>query len=418
MKDLSSDLSKQCRVAFLSCTEFDSDESLRGVFSSTAQLKGYSDKIFEANSRERRVDNCLRLLDARRFRGEPLLALFLETLSERYPEGDDFQLRLYKLAQDVRLALGDASHPQNTSQTSDNAGNVHTSVGKGIDVGIVFALKEEFAKLFSQFEHNHTSTYDEDTHAYYYLFQPTYKDRLKPYRCVATFVGGIGTLKAGLVTDKLISRWQPRTLVIIGIAGSLDEEVALGDIVVAEQVNMYMENSKAVPATGNVGYTFQLSAEVYRSPHDIVSAIQHMEFRHKEIFQDWQQQCAIELQHLLSHEEIVAMIKKEDLRECPLVHVGHVASGPTVGGAKAFKNWLKQLDRKYLALEMETGGFMEAAYERLHSRTLIIRAISDYGDERKKKLDRAGKGAFRRYALHNAIRFLWSVFETGILPHS
>ncbi len=425
MKDLSSDLSKRCRAAFLKCTEFDSDASLRGVFASTNQLKGYSDKVFEANSRERRADNCLRLLDCRRFRGEPVLALFLETLSERYPEGDDFQLTLHNLAQDVRLALDDTSNSQNASKTYDYAENVRTQEiplsstdTKGVDVGIVLALKEEFAELFSQFENNYTSVYDEDTHAHYYLFQPTYKDSFKSYRCVATFVGSMGTLKAGLATDKLISRWHPHTLVIMGITASLDAEVALGDVVVAEQVNMYLENSKAVPATGNAGYTFQLSPEVYRSAYDIVSAIQHMEFRHKEIFQDWQQRCAVELQQLPSHEEIVAMIQKEDVRAYPFVHIGHLASGPTVGGARAFKNWLKQLDRKYLALEMETGGFMEAAYERLHSRTLIIRAISDYGDERKKKLDNAGKGAFRRYAIHNAIRLLWSLFERDILLHS
>ena len=98
---------------------------------------------------------------------------------------------------------------------------------------------------------------------------------------------------------------------------------------------------------------------------------------------------------------------------------GHLASGPTVGAAPAFKDWLKTRDRKYLALEMETGGLMAAVYEQADpKRTLILRGISDDGDEHKEELDKMGEGAFRRYAMHNAIQLLWRFFDAGILPHN
>ena len=50
------------------------------------------------------------------------------------------------------------------------------------------------------------------------------------------------------------------------------------------------------------------------------------------------------------------------------------------------------------------------------ARTLIIRGISDYGDKRKKQLDKVGEGALRRYAMRNATRLLFQLLETGVLP--
>jgi hypothetical protein len=48
--------------------------------------------------------------------------------------------------------------------------------------------------------------------------------------------------------------------------------------------------------------------------------------------------------------------------------------------------------------------------------TLVIRGISDYGDERKQEFDTVGEGAVRRYAMHNATHLLWTLLEAGGLP--
>ncbi len=60
---------------------------------------------------------------------------------------------------------------------------------------------------------------------------------------------------------------------------------------------------------------------------------------------------------------------------------------------------------------------MAAVYEQADpKRTLVIRGISDDGDEHKKELDAIENGAFRRYAMRNAIQLLWRFFDAGILP--
>jgi hypothetical protein len=56
---------------------------------------------------------------------------------------------------------------------------------------------------------------------------------------------------------------------------------------------------------------------------------------------------------------------------------------------------------------------MAAAWDAVRPvQTLVLRAISDFGDERKAALDQINGGAFRRYAIRNAIHLLWHFLDT------
>jgi len=66
---------------------------------------------------------------------------------------------------------------------------------------------------------------------------------------------------------------------------------------------------------------------------------------------------------------------------------------------------------------MESGGLAISAHMNTEStKALVVRGISDYGDERKKQLDSVGEGALRRYAMRNATAFLWTLISSGVLP--
>jgi hypothetical protein len=74
-------------------------------------------------------------------------------------------------------------------------------------------------------------------------------------------------------------------------------------------------------------------------------------------------------------------------------------------------------DRKYVAVEMEAAGIMAAAADRKTS-TLVIRGISDLADESKPADDKRGaEGAVRRYAMGNAVEFLWMLMDLHLLIH-
>jgi len=82
-----------------------------------------------------------------------------------------------------------------------------------------------------------------------------------------------------------------------------------------------------------------------------------------------------------------------------------------------FAQWLKKtFDRKFVAVEMESAGFMNAAYEfGEEARVIVIRGISDSADAKKKELDKLGSGVLRRLAMSNALRALRLLVTTDSL---
>jgi len=75
---------------------------------------------------------------------------------------------------------------------------------------------------------------------------------------------------------------------------------------------------------------------------------------------------------------------------------------------------VKQRDRKYLAIEMESAGILASAYTHGID-SLIIRCISDFGDKRKKELDGIGEGILRQYAMNNGLALLWRMMKLGLI---
>jgi hypothetical protein len=93
------------------------------------------------------------------------------------------------------------------------------------DLGIVVALKEEFRILFERFEHRHTPV--EDGGRSYYIFEVGSLAGERPHRCVATLVGEMGTNRTGVVTEKMLTRWDPAVVALIGIAGGIHKAWAM-----------------------------------------------------------------------------------------------------------------------------------------------------------------------------------------------
>ncbi|HUS10775.1 MAG TPA: hypothetical protein VMZ30_09940 [Pyrinomonadaceae bacterium] len=286
-----------------------------------------------------------------------------------------------------------------------------------VDIGIVIALPEEFAEFHNQISKDCEIAYDSDSGSYYYLFEHSVNAGLC-YSCVATLVGDMGPTQTGLATQRLGNLYHPDTFVMLGIAGGISNDVRLGDVIIASQVEAYLENSKAVGNETNKNeFSFEVSGESYRTSAALVTFSLNFPFVHGAEFQRWQQDCSAVLVSLFSNEETLGgLITKDLIRTGPHLLAGHIASGPTVGAAKPFIAWLKRKNRKYLALEMEAAGLLAAVHEEVNPRrTLVIRAVSDYGDERKEDLDKTNAGAFRKYAIRNAISLLWTLLAANVL---
>ncbi|GAC1475034.1 MAG: hypothetical protein PVSMB5_29190 [Ktedonobacteraceae bacterium] len=305
---------------------------------------------------------------------------------------------------------------RNESQALDSSRGPEPIVRNDtMDVGIVIALKEEFSVLFDEIRTSAQPVRDLEANEVYYTFERNSTRAGRPYRCVATFIGGMGPTKAALLTQKMITRWHPTTLVLPGIAGSLNSSVRLGDIVIADQVDGYLENAKASPTADQQGYMFELSGEVYRASYTILKLTQNFEFTDPGIFEAWRQGTVTRQMQLLG-EQRAGLLSEKLLHEQAQVINGPIASGPIVGAAEPFVKWLKTRNRKYMAIEMEAMGLMAAVYDQASAHdTLVLRAISDNSTVDKARFDTIGDGVLRRYAMQNAIQLLWSFLDAGLL---
>lgn len=282
------------------------------------------------------------------------------------------------------------------------------------DIGIVIALEEEFRELAPQI--NFRAYYNQDIRQYYYLFERgSVSPGQKPYHGVATFIGAMGPTDAGIVGDRLISQFNPKTIISIGIAGSTDKDVLVGNVVVADQTDEYLASSKAIETSDKQDWDFQFSGNPFKSDPAYVAHAMNLKYAHKGKMQEWERNCIQNLLEKIGSVAIENLTRERLIGDFPEIQTGHIASGPTVGAAKQFVQWLKEKhDRKLLALEMESAGVLNAAHKRAVS-SLIIRGISDYSDERKNKLDGIGQGVLRRYAMNNALSLLWLLMDLGLI---
>lgn len=271
-------------------------------------------------------------------------------------------------------------------------------------IGVIIALKEEF-RIFNDIMNNESLSYQHENSFFIYKFDN--------FTIVALFMGDMGGENASIQTSKLLSKYNCSTIVNIGIAGALNKDVKVGDIIIADQVESYQKVAKAVQNKEEEKYELQLSGEAYKSTRAIVEEIDRLEFQFHDNYTLWKNRCYTYLHDTLDKNIIGELLEKKLILENPTSEKGHIASGDTVASSLEFVKLLKTKDRKYLAIEMEAGGVLNAI-EKLFSNveSLIIRGISDFADERKEELDKIGEGALRKYAMHNAVVFLLLYLKT------
>ena len=200
-------------------------------------------------------------------------------------------------------------------------------------------------------------------------------------------LGEAGPMPAAQRVERLIGLVNPTLIVVMGIAGSLSKDVKLGDVVVAEEVDHYLANSKTNPANDGT-FHLLMSGRHVRTSHLIIQAIRNFEFAAANIYHAWQLAC------------------KSENSPTPVYKLGHIACGDSVGDAVEFKTFLLAHNRKFLAMEMESSGIAESAMARpIPIPLLILRGISDNAQD-KQELDETSKGSWRAAAVRNATLFL------------
>lgn len=230
--------------------------------------------------------------------------------------------------------------------------------------------------------------------------------------------GKMGNTHAAGTVSFLIKEFKPADIVVIGIAGSLTNEMEPGDVFIPDSINEYLANSATHGEEGS--WNFQISGNHFLTSRRLLNRFQFFARTRKSKYGEWQTSTRELRSALISAATETALVNAglEMRGECKL-YAGddlNLASGPAVGKGKAFLEWVKQnVDRKAAAMEMETAGVYDAALIHMPTpRTIAIRGISDYADARKVKIETVAKGIFRELSAKNAVLLFKHAVEAGL----
>jgi nucleoside phosphorylase len=213
---------------------------------------------------------------------------------------------------------------------------------------------------------------------------------------VGTYLSVMGSPATAAAATQVIDELRPESMILCGIAGSLDEEdAALGDVVVADRVFAYDTRAKENPT----GPTFAPTG--YQIDRALLTLVQGCSIEN-DFVAEWRSRASRALAQ--PHE--------------PRLRWGDVATGGKVVNSPAFREALHQLNRKLLAVEMEAEGFLEACVaSQRKCRAMVVRGISDLAVN-KERTDADKSAPWRERAATAAAAFVVTFLqrEYRLLP--
>ena len=228
-----------------------------------------------------------------------------------------------------------------------------------VDFAIVTALKVERDAVLSRLDEYEVVKEDFEPQVYY---RGSIKilGTSECYTVVVTLLLDMGNDEAATATTRLLQRWQPANLFMVGIAGGVRGKVELGDVVVAKFV-FYYESAK-LTATGEQHRPEQFPTDtLLRSRAYLYEAT------------EWKSRIAVARPGSSQVESTL-----------PNVHFEPIASGEKVIADLEMLPQLLKACPKLAAVAMEGAGVARAA--RSHNappRFVEVRGICDFADPDK-----------------------------------
>jgi nucleoside phosphorylase len=241
----------------------------------------------------------------------------------------------------------------------------------------------------------------------------------KGFRMISVLAVGMGIDNAYEATAAGIARFKPNLIVCVGIAGSLTTDLKIGDVSVSSEVIDISQNIKIsdAPPTRKRRPTNRRKVQRPQASRTVVELSPKSlavlpelsaSFRFLRSYPqlqaalaNWVEQAKVRREKLLRENAPSGLI--EEMTQDPIAEIGPMISGPVVAST-AFKDVLKKIDRKVLAVETESSGVCRAAAAESVP-CITVRGISDHADLNKKALERTTKQAARRLAAENAISY-------------
>jgi len=203
------------------------------------------------------------------------------------------------------------------------------------------------------------------------------------YQTIIVPLHKMGRVQAATATTEAITRWHPRYIVLVGIAGGMAAQgISIGDILIADQIVDY--ELQKITAQGP-----QIRWEVHRADPRLLNAC------HNLMDESWQKLVRV----------------KRPGRSKPRRHTGPIASGDKVIAFGDVLEQYREVWPKLIGVEMEAAGVATAAFQSSEKPGFfMVRCVSDLADEHK---DSADVGKWRSYVCDAAASFAIALLKSG-----
>jgi nucleoside phosphorylase len=271
------------------------------------------------------------------------------------------------------------------------------------DLGLIIPTREEFDYIRGSVPFTPIS--NEERGIWYEFWIPG--GRLG----VAHVLFDMGLTATTSAAFRLLDRFRPEVLAVVGIGGGLNTELRLGDVVVGSVIQEYLKGAKVAS-----DMAFQPAGDGWPLAERLRNFTNHFPYIAEDCCKSW-----VRFAKLRGIEADLPFMTTPGARREPAYFVMPIASGDLVVTDPAFTGWLLSHDRKRAVIEMESAGAARAVKEHDHDvALLVLRGISDFADGRKAVLDAAVSGqrpgAWRRYAAENAIELLFAFLASPSFP--
>jgi nucleoside phosphorylase/tetratricopeptide (TPR) repeat protein len=196
----------------------------------------------------------------------------------------------------------------------------------------------------------------------------------------ALTTAGVGNTAAAVIAERAIATFRPRALLLVGVAGALWDDLALGDVVVATKVYAY-HGGTAEPDG------FRERPRAWESSH-------HLE----------------QIARYVHATDVWTAYLPREIPAVPAVRFHPIAAGEVVLNAREDPLY-RRLRERYgdaAAIEMESAGTALAGHLNESLPVLTVRGISDRADGTKRASD---SGGWQPVAAANAAAFAVAVAE-------
>jgi nucleoside phosphorylase len=253
-----------------------------------------------------------------------------------------------------------------------------------VDFLIITALEEERAAVLSLLTgHRRLERAGEDTHTYDEAVVQSEREDGAAYRVLVTSLVGMGPLHAASTTTLAALRWNPRHVLMVGIAGGVRSQVQLGDVIVSSQIADYTEGKQTSDGRDERWRAHPADASL------LEAALSYST--------DW--------------EKLLTRQRPGEGR--PHRHIGVIASGgDVIASSQAIESYQK-IWGKLVGVEMEGGGVALALHKVPdRPRFLMIRGVSDLADEQKGTPE---VRKWREYACDAAAAYAVGLIRKGLI---